>query len=67
MTLADGGTVAASHLLVAAGRRASIDGLGLDEAGITTGRDGITTDRRLRTSDRRVFAIGDVTGRPRFT
>ena len=67
VTLADGGTVAASHLLVAAGRRASIDGLGLDEAGITTGRDGITTDRRLRTSDRRVFAIGDVTGRPRFT
>ena len=67
LTLADGSTVAASHLLVAAGRRASLDGLGLDEAGITVGRNGIGTDRRLRTSDRRVFAIGDVTGRPRFT
>ena len=36
-------------------------------AGIAVGRNGIVTDRRLRTSDRRVFAIGDVTGRPRFT
>ena len=67
LTLADGNMVAASHLLVATGRRACVDGLGLHEAGIAVGRNGIVTDRRLRTSDRRVFAIGDVTGRPRFT
>ena len=67
LALADGGSVAASHLLVATGRRACVDGLGLEEAGVTVGRNGIVTDRRLRTSDRRVFAIGDVTGRPRFT
>ena len=67
LTLADGRQLVASHLLVATGRRAAVEGLGLDEAGITVGRSGIITDRRLRTADRRVFAIGDVTGRPRFT
>jgi len=67
LTLEDGRQIAASHLLVAAGRRPTIDGLGLEAAGIMTGRNGISTDRRLRTNDKRVFAIGDVTGRPQFT
>ena len=67
LTLEDGRQVRASHILVAAGRRPAIDDLGLEVAGIATGRHGIVTDHRLRTSDRRVFAIGDVTGRPQFT
>lgn len=67
LRLADGREINASTLLVAAGRRPSIDKLGLEAAGIATRPTGIITDRRLRTSDRRVFAIGDVTGRAQFT
>ena len=67
LELADGRSLTASHLLVAAGRRASIHDLGLEEAGIATKPGGIVTDRRLRTSDRRVFAIGDAAGRAQFT
>src|SRR5204863_1258010 len=39
----------------------------LDRAGIRYGPQGIVVDRRLRTSARGVYAIGDVTGGPRFT
>ncbi|SLN32279.1 dihydrolipoyl dehydrogenase family protein [Oceanibacterium hippocampi] len=56
-----------SHLLVATGRRANVEGLDLDKAGIATYPAGISVDERLRTSNRRVFAIGDVTGGPQFT
>ena len=67
LTLEDGRRIKTSHILVAAGRRPGITELGLESAGIAVGRNGIITDARLRTSDRRVFAIGDVTGRPQFT
>ncbi len=56
-----------SHLLVAAGRRPNVHGLGLEEAGIAFSPRGIQVDRRLRTSNRRVFAIGDVAGSHQFT
>ncbi len=56
-----------SHLLIAAGRRPNVDGLGLDEAGISHSRTGIEVDARLRTTNRRVFAIGDVAGGFQFT
>ena len=61
------GTIRGSHLLVAVGRRANLDRLNLEAAGIKTDRGAIVTDRRLRTSARRVFAIGDVAGRQQFT
>ena len=56
-----------SHLLVAAGRRPNVDGLGLDVAGITHSPRGIEVDARLRTTNRKVFAIGDVAGGFQFT
>lgn len=56
-----------THLLVAAGREATVDGLGLASAGIATDANGIKVDVRLRTTNARVFAIGDVAGGPRFT
>jgi pyruvate/2-oxoglutarate dehydrogenase complex dihydrolipoamide dehydrogenase (E3) component len=56
-----------SHLLVAAGRRVTVDGLGLDKAGIHFTDKGIDVDGRLRTSNKRVFAIGDVAGGLQFT
>jgi pyruvate/2-oxoglutarate dehydrogenase complex dihydrolipoamide dehydrogenase (E3) component len=67
LELADGQRLEGTHLLVAAGREAVIDGLGLDKAGVTASPAGIQTDTRLRTSNRRIFAIGDVAGRQQFT
>lgn len=52
-------TITGSHLLIAAGRRPAIDGLGLDAAGIRYDRGGIVVDGKLKTSNRRVYAIGD--------
>ena len=60
-------TIIGTHLLVAAGRRANVAGIGLDEAGIKHTAAGISVDQRLRTSNTRVFAIGDVAGGPQFT
>lgn len=56
-----------SHLLVAVGRRANMDGLGLAEAGIEAGPRSIPVDAGLRTANRKVFAIGDVAGPYQFT
>lgn len=64
---ATGDTVAASHLLIATGRKPNIEDLGLDLARIRTTPAGIATDAGLRTSNRRVYAIGDVTDGLRFT
>ena len=60
-------TVTADRILVAAGRKPNIDGLGLERAGVEYTRTGITTDRRLRTSNKRIFAAGDVVGPYAFT
>lgn len=59
--------ITASHLLVAAGRAANVEGLGLDAAGVETERNGVAVDERMRTSNPRVYAIGDVASRFRFT
>ncbi len=59
--------VAGSHLLVAAGRRANVEGLNLKAAGIEYSPKGINVDERLRTTNKRVFAIGDVAGGFQFT
>jgi len=66
ITLA-GGMVEPSHILVAAGRQAVVDGLGLDAAGIAFTPQGITVDAALRTTNPRTFAIGDCAGGPQFT
>ncbi|PLX37942.1 MAG: dihydrolipoamide dehydrogenase [Hyphomicrobiales bacterium] len=60
-------TITGSHLLVAAGRKPNLDGLGLAEAGIASERSGIVVDKGLRTTNRRVYAIGDVAGGLQFT
>ena len=58
----------ASHLLVAAGRQASLEGLEVEKAGIALGpKGGLVLDRRLRTTNRRIYAVGDVAGGPQFT
>ncbi|KZB63493.1 dihydrolipoamide dehydrogenase [Thalassospira lucentensis] len=60
-------TIEGSHLLVATGRKPTVDNLGLDEADVTYSPRGIEVDNRLRTSNRKIFAIGDVTGGLQFT
>jgi pyruvate/2-oxoglutarate dehydrogenase complex dihydrolipoamide dehydrogenase (E3) component len=59
--------ITGSHVLVAAGRRANVDGLDLEVAGIAYSPKGIGVDARLRTSNKRVYAIGDVVGGFQFT
>ncbi len=61
------GVISGSHVLVAAGRKPNIDGLGLDAAGVETDRAGIVVDGRLRTSNKKIFALGDVSGGYQFT
>ena len=60
-------TLEGSDLLIATGRRPSLDGLGLDAAGIKHDVSGIAVDQRLRTSNKNVYAIGDVAGSVQFT
>ncbi len=65
--LTGGERINGSHLLVAAGRRPTIEALDLGAARIAATAKGITVDARLRTANRRVFAVGDVAGGPQFT
>ncbi|MEM9270417.1 MAG: FAD-dependent oxidoreductase, partial [Pseudomonadota bacterium] len=56
-----------SHLLMAVGRKANLDRLDLDRAGIETTRTGIKVDAQLKTTNRKVYAIGDAAGGLQFT
>lgn len=59
--------LAADQILVATGRRASTEGLGLELAGVQLDAQGsIVVDSRLHTTNPRVWAAGDVTGSPQF-
>ena len=60
-------TIAGTALLVAAGRSAVVEGLGLEAAGIAYDGAGLKVDSRLRTTNKRVFAAGDVSGDYQFT
>ncbi len=51
-------------LLVATGRKAETEGLGLERAEVETENGFIKVDRRARTSNKRIYAAGDVTGEP---
>ena len=56
-----------SHLLIATGRRANVEGLGLEAAGVRYSPKGIEVDARLRSSNKHIFAAGDVAGSYQFT
>ena len=60
-------SVTGSHLLIATGRRANVDGLNLEAAGVKYSPSGIEVDAMLRSSNKRVFAVGDVAGPYQFT
>ena len=55
--------VEADLVLMAVGRRPSVEGWGAREAGLDCGPKGVVVDDRLRTNLPGVWAVGDVTGR----
>lgn len=61
-----GETIETDVLLVAAGRRPVLDGIGLEEAGMERFGTHIAVDENLRTSVRGVFAAGDVVAGPQL-
>ena len=54
-------------LLVAAGRKPNIDGLGLEAAGVKFTPHGILTNARMKTNISHIYACGDVNGQLPFT
>ena len=61
LELADGEELRGDKLLVATGRRARVDGLGLETVGVEADPHGLPVDARLSLGDG-LWAIGDVTG-----
>lgn len=60
--------VVGTHLLMAVGRRANTDDLGLDKAGVVVDERGfIEVDDQLRTNVPGIWAMGDANGRGAFT
>ncbi|MFI7581530.1 FAD-dependent oxidoreductase [Kocuria kalidii] len=64
----DGQAFAADVVLVAAGRTARTEGLGLEAVGVACDDSGhVVVDARMRTSQPTFWAAGDVTPHPEFT
>jgi len=60
----DNESVTAEKVLVTVGRRARLQGWGLEELSLTTENGYIAIDQHCQTSMHGVYAIGDVTGEP---
>jgi len=60
-------TLDCEAILVALGRTANVDDLGLEAIGVDFDRGGIKVDDRMRTSHKHIFAAGDVSGGYQFT
>lgn len=55
------------EVLIATGRQPNVDDLGLDAAGVAYSKKGVEVDATMQTSADRIWAVGDVTGKPPFT
>ena len=62
VTVEGGDPIEADYVLVAVGRRAYTEGMGLEEAGIRLERGVIQVDERFHTGVGSVYAIGDAIG-----
>jgi pyruvate/2-oxoglutarate dehydrogenase complex dihydrolipoamide dehydrogenase (E3) component len=61
-------TIEGSHLLVASGRTPNTENIGLELAGVELTADGyVKVNERLETTAPGTWAVGDVTGGPKFT
>lgn len=56
-------TIACDRVLLAAGRRASVEGIDLDKLGVATERGKVLTDEHLCTNVPNVYAVGDCNGK----
>lgn len=61
------GSLLADAILVAVGRKANVDGLGLEQAGVKYSQKGIAVDEQLRSSAPNIYACGDVAGPYQFS
>lgn len=67
-TLKSGGKIATDEIMFAIGRSPNTHGLGLADAGVTTGMAGeVMVDTGNRTNVSNIFAVGDVTNRVNLT
>ncbi len=55
------------ELLVAVGRAPNVDGIGLEGAGIEFDKFGVKVNDKLQTTNKKVYAVGDVASRLKFT
>ena len=68
VVLADGRTLDTDLVLFATGRSPTVNGIGLEEAGVAlTARGSIEVDGQYRTSADNIYAIGDVIDRVQLT
>ena len=66
--LTSGERLVTDKLLLAWGREPNTEGLGLEHAGVDTGKNGrIEVDGLSRTNVENIYAVGDVTGRAQLT
>jgi len=65
--LVQGRTLSVSHVLLASGRTANVEELGLDRIGVEVTRGGIVVDEHQRTTVDGIWAAGDVAAGPMFT
>jgi pyruvate/2-oxoglutarate dehydrogenase complex dihydrolipoamide dehydrogenase (E3) component len=66
VTLADGSTATGEKVLVAAGRRPNLAGIGLETVGLDPAARSLDVDEHMRVADG-IYAVGDITGRGAFT
>src|SRR5439155_869350 len=66
-TITGGRTITVSDVLLASGRVANIEALGLDTIGVDASPQGIVVDDRQRTSVDGIWAAGDAAAGPMFT
>ncbi|MCY4634018.1 MAG: mercuric reductase [Acidobacteria bacterium] len=55
------------EILVGVGRAPNVEGLGLEEAGVSYDRSGVLVDACLRTGNPRIYAAGDICSPFKFT
>ena len=59
--------IGVDRILIAAGRKPNIEGLGLEKIGVKVGKRGIEVNNKLQTTVKNIYAAGDVIGHYLFT
>ena len=67
LTLSDGSELAYDALLVGAGRKVNVDGMGLEASGVKFSAAGVEADDHLQTANHAVYAAGDVARPEKYT